>query len=307
MKMKLTIERFIAVIDQRIHDQVSLTQANKQFEQLYSVWAGLHSLLQYSDEKMQEPLIQFKLLNISLDEISKPILEQILSQQSFHQPGCHPVSIILGDYYFTEKNTPLLSDIACITSAVFSPFITAQYNRTDTLPESEFIKIISPKVVVGKSLQTRINGIYLYAKQIIHSFNKTHWFYDINTLKIKQHHYPVSELPNNQYTLQKHRYKDLYGTTEDPFYKFEHVLAVSRITHYIKILLRNKIGSYHTNEQCQEILQNWLHQYCATQDKNIRYPLLRASIKINEHCTLNITPYFNQYSHNKTVRFKVDK
>ncbi len=307
-KVKLEIERIISLIDLHINNNITSIRLNGNFESLHACWKGLYSILKFSAEKLNDPLIQFKLIDVSVDELSKQMLERILLKQAFHQPGCNPFSIILGDYYLENSHIKLLHNIDSISSMVFSPFVSSQKYPLTKSFKFEFIKIITPKVVLNDKHQTRINGIYLYIKQIIKAFAKTHWFYDINQLNIKQPHYPESEPSDDSMNaLQKHRYRQLFGTHNDPMYKFEQTLAVSRVAHYIKTILRNKIGSYHTHQQCQDYLQNWLHQYCATFDKSVRYPLLRGRVKIDDHCTLDITPYFNQYNCNKKIRFKIDE
>jgi len=65
----------------------------------------------------------------------------------------------------------------------------------------------------------------------------------------------------------------------------QYVLCVSRFAHYIKLLGREKIGSFQTADACQREINNWLHQYTtatesASDEINSRAPLRSANIKV---------------------------
>ena len=65
----------------------------------------------------------------------------------------------------------------------------------------------------------------------------------------------------------------------------QYVLCVSRFAHYIKLLGREKIGSFQTADACQREINNWLNQYTtatesASDEINSRAPLRSANIKV---------------------------
>ena len=69
-------------------------------------------------------------------------------------------------------------------------------------------------------------------------------------------------------------------------FSIPYILCAARFAHYIRVILRNKIGGFNSNEECETYLQNWLLQYCAT-SKNVGakgvsdiYPLCRAKVSI---------------------------
>ena len=65
----------------------------------------------------------------------------------------------------------------------------------------------------------------------------------------------------------------------------QYILCVSRFAHYIKVLGREKIGSYNSAERCENELQQWLHQYTTASDTasdevRSKYPLKSAQVKV---------------------------
>ena len=66
------------------------------------------------------------------------------------------------------------------------------------------------------------------------------------------------------------------------------ILSLSRFAHYLKIIGRQKIGSFVTRDILENYLQQWLLQYTSntsgelTQEFTAKYPLSAAGITINE-------------------------
>ncbi len=66
------------------------------------------------------------------------------------------------------------------------------------------------------------------------------------------------------------------------------VLSLSRFAHYLKIIARQKIGSFATRDILENYLQQWLIQYTSntsgelTQEFTAKYPLSAAEITVNE-------------------------
>ena len=68
----------------------------------------------------------------------------------------------------------------------------------------------------------------------------------------------------------------------------QHVLCVSRIAHYIKIMVREKVGSFKTAEDCEHFLREWLFRYTTGRedldwDEQARYPLRRSAVEVWQH------------------------
>jgi type VI secretion system protein ImpD len=67
----------------------------------------------------------------------------------------------------------------------------------------------------------------------------------------------------------------------------QYTFCVSRFAHYLKLLGREKLGTYSSAELCERELQKWLHQYTAGGDSSSeeirsKYPLYSAQVKIKE-------------------------
>lgn len=68
----------------------------------------------------------------------------------------------------------------------------------------------------------------------------------------------------------------------------QHVLCGSRFAHYIKVMARDKIGSYVRAEECTSLIQNWLNEYTVSQEDaewqmQAKYPLRKAKVTVNEN------------------------
>jgi len=66
-----------------------------------------------------------------------------------------------------------------------------------------------------------------------------------------------------------------------------YVLASSRFAHYLKVIMRDKVGSFMTRDNVQTYLNNWIADYVlvndnAPQDIKAQYPLREARIDVTE-------------------------
>jgi len=85
----------------------------------------------------------------------------------------------------------------------------------------------------------------------------------------------------------------------------QHVLCGSRIAHYIKVMIRDKVGSFSSAERCERFLRNWLLDYTTGREDldweaQARYPLKKASVRVKEHpsrpgeylCVIHLQPHY---------------
>lgn len=66
-----------------------------------------------------------------------------------------------------------------------------------------------------------------------------------------------------------------------------YIFAMSRFAHYLKAMMRDKIGSFTAREECQVFLNRWISQYVladdtASQAAKAKLPLREASIEVSE-------------------------
>ena len=69
--------------------------------------------------------------------------------------------------------------------------------------------------------------------------------------------------------------------------QLQYIMAVSRFAHYLKSMMRDKIGSFMSRSQAERFLNNWISNYVtlddnAGQDVKARYPLREARIEVAE-------------------------
>ena len=67
----------------------------------------------------------------------------------------------------------------------------------------------------------------------------------------------------------------------------QYMFCVSRFAHYVKIMAREKVGSYSSASDLQSMLSTWLIQYAtanigATSEAQARYPLRDARVEVRE-------------------------
>ncbi|MBM3202843.1 type VI secretion system contractile sheath large subunit [Candidatus Woesearchaeota archaeon] len=84
-----------------------------------------------------------------------------------------------------------------------------------------------------------------------------------------------------------------------------YILCVSRFAHYIKVQMRDKIGTYKTAAEIEQKLQNWLFSYSTANDNlplelKARYPLRESKVEVREisgrpgnySCVLHLQPHY---------------
>ena len=69
--------------------------------------------------------------------------------------------------------------------------------------------------------------------------------------------------------------------------QLQYIFSVCRIAHYLKAMMRDKIGSFASSKNVEDFLNRWIRQYVveddnATQETKATYPLRQASIEVSE-------------------------
>lgn len=69
--------------------------------------------------------------------------------------------------------------------------------------------------------------------------------------------------------------------------QLQYILAVSRFAHYLKSIMRDKIGSFMTRKNAEDFLNRWIANYVlldddAGQEMKAKYPLREAKIEVTE-------------------------
>lgn len=85
----------------------------------------------------------------------------------------------------------------------------------------------------------------------------------------------------------------------------QHIFCGSRIAHYLKVIIRDKVGSFITADECERYLQDWLHRYTTGRedlewDEQARFPLREANVNVREKpskpgqfiCVIYLKPHY---------------
>jgi len=85
----------------------------------------------------------------------------------------------------------------------------------------------------------------------------------------------------------------------------QYLLCACRFAHYLKIIGRNKMGSFLNANDCENYLNQWILDYTVANDdlsweQQAKYPLKKANITVNPvtgmpgrfHCLMHIEPHF---------------
>jgi type VI secretion system protein ImpD len=99
----------------------------------------------------------------------------------------------------------------------------------------------------------------------------------------------------------------------------QYMLCVARFAHYIKVIARDKIGSFSEASDCEYFLHNWLQQYVTSDSEasttvKARYPLREASVRVREHpekpgayvCIAHLWPHFELDELRTTMRITTE-
>ena len=85
----------------------------------------------------------------------------------------------------------------------------------------------------------------------------------------------------------------------------QYMFCVSRFAHYLKVIGRDRIGSFVTAQECETFLQRWLHNYTidaddASLEAKARAPLREGRVEVREkpgkpgsyYCVMHLRPHF---------------
>lgn len=85
----------------------------------------------------------------------------------------------------------------------------------------------------------------------------------------------------------------------------QHVLCGSRIAHYVKVIIRDKVGSFITAEECEDFLREWLFKYTTGREdlaweEQAQYPLRESAVSVRNHpekpgdyiCIIHLRPHY---------------
>ncbi len=129
-----TINQAIALLDQKLSDQLSNIMHSEDFLKLEGSWRGLQYLVNNSETNAS---LKLKVLNLSKKELFKDLDRAVefdqsemfkkLYEEEFGTPGGEPFGAVIGDYEFSssQNDVELLQKMSNVSAAAFCPFISA--------------------------------------------------------------------------------------------------------------------------------------------------------------------------------------
>ena len=113
------------------------------------------------------------------------------------------------------------------------------------------------------------------------------------------HNMPSLHRPAGGYDTEIARTNEQLGAM------LNYILCVARFAHYIKVIGREWVGSFHSAEECQSRLQRWLNRFVSggddiAFDEKARYPLQEGRISVRDmpgrpgayECEVALRPHF---------------
>ncbi|PLY99970.1 type VI secretion system contractile sheath large subunit [Burkholderia sp. WAC0059] len=113
--------------------------------------------------------------------------------------------------------------------------------------------------------------------------------------------------------------KDVANANAELSSRLPFVLAASRFAHYIKVIMRDKIGSFQSRADIETYLNNWIADYVlinpsASQSQKARFPLGEARVDVTEvpgkpgayRATCFLKPHFQMEELTASIRLVAD-
>jgi type VI secretion system protein ImpC len=101
--------------------------------------------------------------------------------------------------------------------------------------------------------------------------------------------------------------------------RLPYVMAASRFAHYLKVIMRDKVGSFQTRADVERYLNNWIADYVllnpsASQESKAAYPLSEARVDVTEvpgkpgayRATCFLKPHFQMEELTTSIRLVAD-
>ena len=117
---------------------------------------------------------------------------------------------------------------------------------------------------------------------------------------------PYTTFYNNQSIHKPKKYAALEVETNARISSMlQHVLCGARISHFIKLMVRDKVGSFISAEKCEDYIRQWLMKYTTGSEdldweEQAKYPLKDGYVRVKEHpnkagsflCVIRIQPHY---------------
>lgn len=117
---------------------------------------------------------------------------------------------------------------------------------------------------------------------------------------------PLAAFHSNPTLHSAHSYNDKSATANARISAMlQQVLCASRFAHYLKVMIRDKVGSYASEKECEHFLTKWINNYTTGRDDlswemRAKYPLRDARLQVREMpgmpgqytCVIHLKPHY---------------
>jgi len=150
--LAVSFNKAIALIDEKLSEQVSAILHHPQFSKLEGSWRGLNYLVMNSETGTQ---LKIRVINITKRELGRDLSRAVEFDQSeiwkhiyeseFGLAGGEPYGALIGDYEFNNHpdDLDLLTSMSNVAAASFAPFIAASSAQMFGL--SDFRELSKPR------------------------------------------------------------------------------------------------------------------------------------------------------------------
>src|SRR5437763_428234 len=282
------IKARIAQIDEAITSQLNEVMHSPEFQKMEASWRGLHYLVMNTETGT---MLKLRLMNVTKAELlsdmekatefDQSALFKKVYEEEYGTFGGNPFTVLVGDYEFGRhpQDIATLEKLSSVAAAAHAPFIASA----------------SPKLFDMDSF-TEL-GI---PRDLAKGFESTELVKWRSFRESEDSRYIVLTLPHvllrkgtDQAAFfggQTTNKPKLYNTNEANANSrisgmLPYMLAASRFAHYIKVIMRDKIGSFMTRDNVQKYLNTWIADYVllnddAPQSVKASYPLREARVDV---------------------------
>src|SRR5258708_1002197 len=278
-----SINAIVAEIDRKLAEQINLIMHNPQFQALESSWRGLHYLINNTET---DEMLKIKVFNISKKDLAKtlkkykgtawdqsPIFKKVYEVE-YGQLGGEPYGCLVGDYYFDHSapDVELLSGMAQIAAASHAPFIAAA--SPTTMQMDSWGELANPrdltKIAISDRREAELakNGFM----PLIHRKNSD-----------------IAAFIGAQSLNKPAEYDDPDATANANLAaRLPYMFACCRFAHYLKCIVRDKIGSFKERADMERWLSDWILNYVdgdpakSSEETKARKPLAAAEVVVEE-------------------------
>lgn len=216
---------------------------------------------------------------------------------------------------FTEHCDPAKPDNYCWANASFAFGVTLirEFHRTGWFSH---IRGTPRNSSAGGSVyrfpypqpQSRADANFQVNTEIRITDNKEKELADLGFIALS-HAYASQQsafLSNPSIQQSKHYSDTLANANAHVSAMMQQILCASRFAHYIKVMIRDKVGSFITEQSCQTMLEDWLSQYTSGRqdldwEMRAKYPLKSYRVTVFENpqkpgsygSTIQLQPHYH--------------